>query len=230
VLRCHPNWGERIGKNDGRLPERHYTDWANARGVHVIASRDTTSTMDLIAQCDAIVVAGGSAALEAAAMGKQVIATAPSIYSEAGFRTDVSDPSKVDGLVLQVDLPTEAQRAAQRKLRRLGLRFCYTMSRRLPQYAQHVRAITSSQYRYPSGADPQRFIDIIRTGQLHADDENFAANELDEDAVIAKMEAGAWTELVEAPIAEEQPAQRVQRRWLLRPVDYIRDKMPVGDR
>jgi hypothetical protein len=230
VLRCHPNWGERIGKNDGRLPERHYTEWAHARGVHVIASRDTTSTMDLIAQCDAIVVASGSAALEAAAMGKQVIATAPSIYSEAGFRTDASDPSKVEDLRLQVDLPQDEQRAAERRLRRFGMRFCYTFSRRLPQYAGHVRAVSSSQYRYPPGADPQRFIDILRTGRLRADDESFAAGEADEDSVIAKMEAGAWKELVAAPPADTASAQRVQRRWLLRPVDYIRDRMPVGDR
>jgi hypothetical protein len=230
VLRCHPNWGERIGKNDGRLPERHYTDWANARGVHTIASRDPTSTMDLIAQSDAIVVASGSAALEAAAMGRQVIATAPSIYSEAGFRTDASDPSKVVDLALQVHLPPDEQRAAERRLRRFGLRFCYTMSRRLPQYAEHVRAVTSSQYRYPAGADPQRFIDILRTGQLHADDEDFAAGEADEDAVTAKMEAGAWNELVAPAPPQDDSAQRVQRRWLLRPVDYIREKMPVGDR
>ena len=230
VLRCHPNWGERIGKNDGRLPERHYTQWANARGVHVIASRDTTSTMDLIAQCDAIVVASGSAALEAAAMGKQVIATAPSIYSEAGFRTDAGDPSKVKDLRLQADLPPEGQRAAERNLRRLALRFCYTMSRRLPQYAEHVRAVSSSQYRYPPGADPQRFIDILRTGRLRADDEAFAPSDAEEDAVIAKMEAGAWKDLVAAPLPDAAPTQRVQRRWLLRPVDYIRDKMPVGDR
>jgi hypothetical protein len=177
--------------------------------------------MDLIAQCDAIVVAGGSAALEAAAMGKQVIATAPSIYSEAGFRTDVSDPSKIKDLVLQAD---------SKRLRRLGLRFCYTMSRRLPQYAQHVRAVSSSQYRYPAGADPERFIDILRTGRLRADDEAFAASESDEDAVIAKMEAGEWRDLVAPPAPEDDSAQRVQRRWLLRPVDYIRDKMPVGDR
>lgn len=230
VLRCHPNWGERIGKNDGRLPERHYTQWAKSRGVHTIASRDPASTMDLIAQCDAIVVASGSAALEAAAMGKQVIATAPSIYSEAGFRTDMSDPSKVRDLALQVALPPDEQRAAARNLRRFGLRFCYTMSRRLPQYAEQVRAVTSSQYRYPAGADPQRFVDILRTGQLHADDERCAVSQADEDAVIAKMEAGAWSDLVAPPLPQDDSAQRVQRRWLLRPVDYIREKMPVGDR
>jgi hypothetical protein len=230
VLRCHPNWGERIGKNDGRLPEAHYTNWAKSRGVHVIASRDSTSTMDLIAQCDAIVVASGSAALEATAMGKQVIATAPSIYSEAGFRTDVSEPAKVKDLVLQVDLPQGEQRAAERRLRRLGMRFCYTFSRRLPQYAQHVRAVSSSQYRYPAGADPQRFIDILRTGKLRADDETFAQTQAEEDAVIAKIEAGAWSELVAPAPPGDDSARRVQRRWLLRPVDYIRDKMPVGDR
>jgi hypothetical protein len=107
------------------------------------------------------------------------------------------------------------------------------MSRRLPQYARHVLAQSSSQYRYRPGADPQRFIDMLRTGRARADDEAFAANETEEDGVIAKMEAAAWTELALSPAdhtQDEQQLQRVQRRWLLRPVDFVRDKMPVGDR
>ncbi|AMO22089.1 hypothetical protein GCM10027034_23850 [Ramlibacter solisilvae] len=231
VLRCHPNWGERIGKNDGRLPERHYTDWARARGIHVIASADSTSTMDLIAHCDAIVVASGSAALEAAAMGKQVIATAPSIYQEAGFRTDASDPARLQELVLQVELPAQQQAAAQRRARRLALRFCYAMSRRLPQYAQQVRALSSSAYRYAPGADPQRFLELVRTGQLKADDASFADSEAAEDEVLVQMERGEWRALVAPPAADaDDPSVRVNRRWLLRPIDYIREKMPVGDR
>jgi hypothetical protein len=229
VLRCHPNWGERIGKADGSKPERYYTDWAAARGVHTIASRDTTSTMDLIAQCDAIVVSNGSAALEAAAMGKQVIATAPSIYAHAGFRTDATNAAKLAELRLDVDLPPEGKAAAAHRLRRLALRFCYTFSRRLPQYARQVHALSSSQYRYAPDAEPQRFIDIVRTGQLRADDDAFSPDEAEEDTVLALMEQHAWGELVaHAPPAE--PSVRVHRRWLLRPVDYIREKMPVGDR
>lgn len=230
VLRCHPNWGERIGKNDGRLPERHYTQWARSRGIHVIASTDTASTMDLIAQCDAIVVASGSAALEAAAMGKQVIATAPSIYQEAGFRTDATEPARLNEVVLQVGLPAEEQAVAQRRLRRLALRFCYAMSRRLPQYAQQVRAMSSSTYRYAPGADPQRFIELVRTGKLRADDATFSDSEDAEDEVLARMERGEWGALVAPSATEDEPSVRVSRRWLLRSVDYIREKMPVGDR
>jgi hypothetical protein len=230
VLRCHPNWGERIGKNDGRLPERYYTDWARARGVHVIASRDTVSTMDLIAQCDAVVLANGSAALEAAAMGKQVIATAPSIYQEAGFRTDVSHPDKLQSLRLQVDATATEQAALQRQLRRLALRFCYTMTNRLPQYVAHVRALSSWQYRYPPGADPQRILEIIRSGRLQADDAAFADNEESENEVLQRMEAGDWSALIPGPQDDLSSAPRVNRRWLLRPVDFVRRKMPVGDR
>lgn len=230
VMRCHPNWGERIGKNDGRLPEQYYTEWARSRGVHVIASRDTMSTMGLVAQCDAVVLASGSAALEAAALGRQVIATAPSTYQEAGFRTDASSPTRMRQVRLHADLPPAERVVAERRLRRLGLRFCYTMTHRLPQYVQHVRALSSSEYRYPAGADPQRFMNLLSTGRLQADDEHFATGEAEEDAVLERMAAGEWASLAAAPDADAREFPRVHRRWLLRPIDFIRAKLPVGDR
>ncbi|MCM2250966.1 MAG: glycosyltransferase family 4 protein [Ramlibacter sp.] len=230
LLRCHPNWGERIGKNDGRHPERYYSDWARARGVRVISSREKVSTMALIAQCDAVVLASGTAALEAAAMGKQVIATAPSFYQEAGFRTDAGSPQRVAQVRLQVDVPPQELVAAQRQLRRMGLRFCYTMTHRLPQYVQHVRALSSSAYRYPPGADPQRLLEIIRTGRLQADDASRGSDESEEDEVLQRMQDGDWANLTTAAPDDGRDLPRVSRRWLLRPVDYIRDKMPLGDR
>ena len=104
------------------------------------------------------------------------------------------------------------------------------MSRRLPQYSEHVRAASSSAYRYPPGADPRRFVDLLRTGVLRPDDDSFAATPAGEDEVIAKMAQGRWDELVPVPLSPVGGEARVHRRWLLRPVDYIREKMPVGDR
>jgi hypothetical protein len=48
--------------------------------------------------------------------------------------------------------------------------------------------------------------------------------------VIAQMENGEWKSLAVPPAADNETSVRVPRRWLLRPVDYIREKMPVGDR
>ncbi len=87
VLRCHPNWGENIGAVTGERSEHYYTEWARQRGIHVIPSRDTASTARLIAASEAVVLNGGSAALEAGILGKQVIATTPSTYQQAGFQT-----------------------------------------------------------------------------------------------------------------------------------------------
>lgn len=230
VLRCHPNWAERIGKNDGRLPERYYTAWARARGIHAIPSSDKASTMALIAQSEAVVLASGTAALEAAAMGKQVIATAPSFHSEAGIRTDAGAPERIAAVRLDADLPPAGQAARARTLRRHALRFAYTMAHRVPQYVEHVRALSSAEYRYPPGADPQRLVDIIRTGRLQPDDATHAADESGEDPVLARMEAGDWASLATPAAADGSSEPRLHRRWLMRPIDYIRASMPVGDR
>jgi hypothetical protein len=230
VLRCHPNWSERIGKRDGRLPEAHYTQWARSRGIHVIGSADPASTMSLIAQCDAVLLASGSAALEAAALGKQVIAIAPSHYQQAGFRTDASTPQALARLGLDVDLPPAQRAQAQERLRRGMLRFLYTVAYRLPQYVQHVKAIATTSYRYVPGADPQRLVDLLRTGQLQADDAFASPDAAGEDRVVAMLQAGEWQALREPPADGPPACDRVRRRWFLQPVDFIREKMPVGDR
>ncbi len=190
VLRCHPNWAERIGRQGGEHSERHYADWAARRGVHVVASADATSTLALIEQCDAIVVANGSAALEAGILGKQVIAIAPSIYQEAGFRDAVVAPEQLPALRLHDDMLDALERDERRAtISRLTLRFAYTMAHRVPQYTRFVRADATTRFRYDLSADPQRFIDLLTTGELRADDEGQAEDSADEDAVLQQIEA-----------------------------------------
>lgn len=230
VLRCHPNWGERIGSQDGSCSERYFTDWARSRGVHVIASCDATSTVGLIEQADAIVVNGGSAALEAGTLGKQVIAIAPSIYQEAGFQTQAYTPGDLRSLVFHGSLDDTRRAAHAARIARQTLRFCHTMVYRIPQFVPQVRCITTTRYEYRDGADPQRFVDLLRSGVLHADDASVATDTDAESEVLGLIAERDWEPLLDAsPEAAQTPLHPLRRRWMFRPVDRLREALPRGD-
>jgi hypothetical protein len=230
VLRCHPNWGERIGHADGSKSERHFANWAQSRGIHCIASQDTTSTLGLIEICDAVVVCGGSAALEAGALGKQVIAVSPSIYQHAGFQSDADSPQALQNLELHAALDETGRAARAANVARQTLRFAYTMVYRVPQFVDQVRAITTTRYTYHQGADLDRLPALLRTGVLRADDDARADGLEGEDQVLSLIAAHDWQTLLEAaPAASAAPPRRVQRRWMLRPIDQLRDALPRGD-
>lgn len=230
LLRCHPNWSERIGKQGGEASERYYTEWARQRGVHVIASADATSTLGLIAQCDAIVVANGSAALEAGILGKQVIAIAPSIYQEAGFRDGVVRPAQLSSLGLHASLPAVEQAGLRAVIKRQTLRFAYSMVHRVAQYTRFVRAETTTRFRYDMSADPRRFIELLRTGVLRADDDSWAESTVEEDDVLALIDRGEWQRVLDAVEPVQQHHAPMQRRLFYRPIDAVRELMPIGDR
>jgi len=230
VLRCHPNWGEKIGHKLGDSSEAYYTAWAKSRGIHTIASRDVTSTLGLIEHADAIVVGGGSAALEAAIIGKQVIAIAPSIYQSAGFESAAYSCDQLDTLTLNVDEETcnRARTAAQ--ISKLALRFCYTMVYRVAQYVDYVRCITTTQYRYFEGANPQRLLDLIRSGRLSPDDADSDADESAEEEVVDIVNSRDWEQLAnKMDTAPSSSRQSIQRRWMYRAVDRVRAALPHGD-
>lgn len=231
VLRCHPNWGEKIGRKGGEYSERHYTEWAGRRGIHAISSTDATSTLGLIEQCDAIIVANGSAALEAGALGKQVIGIAPSIYQEAGFRDAVVLPQQLADLRLHAELEGTERARRRESISRLTLRFAYAMVNRVPQYTRFVRAEATTRFRYDMSADPQRFIDMLSGGELRADDEEYADDTDAEDEVLRRIELRDWQGLIDA-LEPDTVASREQmrRRLMFRHLDDIRRWMPVGDR
>ncbi|MDM0039464.1 hypothetical protein QTH89_23700 [Variovorax sp. J22G21] len=230
LLRCHPNWGEKIGRQGGEYAERHYVDWAARRGIQAIPSTDDVSTLGLIDQCDAIVVANGSAALEAGALGKQVIGIAPSIYQEAGFRNSAASARELTSLQLHVDLEAAEQTSLRESISRLTLRFAYTMVHRVPQYTQFVRADATTRFKYDMSADPQRFIELLRGGELRADDEECADDTRAEDEVLQRIERRDWQGLLDALERDTRVYEPVRRRLLFRPIDNIRQWMPLGDR
>lgn len=230
VMRCHPNWAERIGRQDGHRPERHYSDWARSRGIHVIASHESTSTMHLIEQCDLLLLQSGSAALEAGLLGKPVVSTAPSIYHLGGFTRNVHEPGQL-GALSPFDPAEALDAAAARDVARQALRFAYTMVYRVPQFTRQVRAIETTRYAYLADADPARLTRLLETGRLQPDDEHSARDTADENRVLDRVAARDWEGILAAlPPQEGGQRRAIARRWPLGIVDTLRARAPVGDR
>lgn len=229
VLRCHPNWGESIGARDGRHSERYFSEWAKKRGIHLIGSTHPTSTLGLIEQADAIVLSGGSAALEAGILGKQVIALGPSSYRNAGFQSGVGTPEELEKLTLLHERePTQHSRESE-SIARQTLRYCHTMAYRVAQLVPYVRAVTTTRYEYFKGADPNRLIRIFRSRQLEADDPEGSACANGEAEVLTKVQARDWEHLVDASNPAPGRVFAVKRRLIYRSLDRTREFLPRGD-
>jgi len=228
VLRCHPNWGEAIGHATGAMPERYYTQWGKRRGIMVIPSLDKSSTLSLIEEADAIVVNGSSAGLDAGVLGRQVVATGPSTYQRAGFADLVYGEQELRGLKL---FPRGNPQASIH-IARQALRYGYTMVGRVPQFVRHVRGDSSYEYRYYQGADPDRLVQMLHSGELLADDPVRAESTRDEDDVVQAILQRRWHDLFQAATNQSSDLVplRIDRRPSYRAVDALRRLRPIGDR
>jgi hypothetical protein len=229
VLRCHPNWGQNIGSVSGTLSERYFTDWAQRHGIRCISSDDAVSTQGLMEQADAVVVSGGSAGVDAGILGKQVIAVAPSVYQQAGFQDTAYRREELGRLAFIGELASSRRQEMSERIARETLRFCYTMIYRIPQYVQHVRCITTTQYAYLEGADPGRLVALIQTGKLQPDDSRAAADAAGEDELLAEIQARRWEGLLGPAGEAAWPLHAVRRRWMYRPLGRLREALPRGD-
>jgi hypothetical protein len=223
VLRCHPNWAERIGKVSGDRSWRLYDSWAKRRGIKSIQSDEKASTYDLIQQADVVVLNGGSSAVEAGICGKEVVCLGPSTYQAAGFvRTYRSRQEILDAL----DLPPIPADVVIRKT----LRFLYLRYRRFPQYVDYVRCDETTRYRYYQGADATQVIEALKTGQLIPDDDDYADSEAHETALMRDIKSRNWQALAAHDFPfPELTEKSLQRRPLLRWVDRARRLRPRGD-
>jgi hypothetical protein len=223
VLRCHPNWSERIGRRTGWLSERSYTQWAQGLGMTVIPSGSKASTYGLIEQADLVIVNAGSTGVEAGLRGKRVVGIGHAAYEEAGFSVHVPD----QGSLSQLD---KLDRHDPELTARRALRYVYTYGRRFTQFEQFVRARTTLKYEYLDGADASRIVRMCRDQRLEPDDSNGATDPQLETQVVRQVQTGDWQALAQW----QEPAQRsrpirVRRRLSLRWVDAVRNAQPRGD-
>jgi len=231
VLRCHPNWGERIGHATGERPERYYTEWARARGVKLVASIDRTSTLGLIEEADAVVVNGSSAGLEAGILGKQVISTGPSWYQAGGYASRAHAPDELASLVLTATRDEATRAASAEYTARRALRFGYTMIARAPQFVNQVRGASSFDYEYFAGADATRIGRLLETQQLDADDGACGSSPQAEGGVLEAIRHRRWSDMLPDSLEARTGAPlAVSRRPAFRAIDHLRRVRPTGDR
>ena len=223
VVRCHPNWAERIGAKTGWRSERHYSEWARALGMTVIGSTERINTYRLIAEADYVIVNGSSTGVEAGLLGKKVVCVAHSIYEHAGFSVHVPGPVDLEkpGLLEGHDSVETTKRA---------LRFVYTHGRRFTQFAEFVRPLTTARYEYFVGADAGRIERMCRSGQIEPDDGRIASDTTAEDLIVARVSAGDWESLgAWRDEFADRPRLAVRRRPGFRWVDSVRNLLPRGD-
>ena len=229
VLRCHPNWNEKIGKADGHMPEDFYTAWAKKRGIMFIPSADTTSTLGLIEQADAVVVSGGTAAIDAGILGKQIIAVGPSSYQEAKICDSALDMHELTSLKLRASLDHAGKIEIAALVRKYTLRFLYTVANRIPLYSEYVKCITPTKYVYKDGANGNLFVDLLITGKLIPKDVEFSESDAEENEILKIAEELRWEDLIENSVANID-YKHIRRRFPYAAMDSVRELMRHGDR
>jgi hypothetical protein len=224
VVRFHPNWSETIGKVSGNRPHIHYKNWVEKRGIYYIDSLEKTSTYDLIQEADIVVLNNGSSAIDAGALGKQVICLGPSSYHKAGFLRVFNSKEDMLSSVAHIDLNAEV-------VMRKTLRFIYVSAKRFPQFVNYVKADTTTEYTYLEGADVNRLTTMIRTGKLDPDDREFSSSPDGEDEVIKLLIKKDWKKLNQFKIIpENRKILNINRRFGFQWVDKVRKKLQLGDR
>lgn len=223
VVRAHPNWAEKIGRVNGDRSHNLYNRWACRRNIHFIDSAAKASTYDLIQQADIVLVNSGSSAVEAGVCGKQVICLGPSTYNNASFVQVFNSREEMEDVGVLPDIDPD-------DVRRKTLRYMYVRSHRFPQFVDFVRACETTSYQYFEGADPNRLIALLTTGELEADDPTVADTEAFEDAVIERLAQTDWDTLASFEEPERcLPPLTLQRRKGFRWVDSVRSKFIRGD-
>lgn len=229
LLRGHPNWAEKIGLSDGSKIEKYYQDWSSKLGVKYIPSENKTSTQNLIEQCDFVLTNGGTAAIEAAILGKPVISIAPSVYQAADFTLEVHSKAHMEERRIRDYLENMNSDSHKQSAIRSALRFTYCMANRVPQYFDYVKSTTTTKYAYYEGASPEILIHLLNGNSLVEGDDSYAESDDGERMVVLKILSKKWGELYKKTDQIDKDSLQVRRKILYRPIDGVRNLFKRGD-
>jgi hypothetical protein len=222
VIRGHPLWASKVGSKSSSPAQEVWKEFSVRHGCHYFDSSATASSQHLMAQADLVVLNGSSAALEAGALGKSMICFGHAQYQNAGLALHIQRDEDWQRL-------GEFDRRDAADIIRATLRFAYCVGWRFPQYVEHVRGVTPTQYVFLGGGSIAPLLELIGSGRVPANDPSGADDTTAEDAAIALCRQGRWTELSRPDPIVSKSKTVVRRRFLFRAVDALRNLLPKGD-
>jgi hypothetical protein len=223
VVRFHPNWMQKVGTSTGQSSRKLYKDWCERNDYYFIDSHESVSTMALIDECDVAILNGGSAAIEAGALGKKIISLGPSAYKGASFCRFLETLESIESFSNFDDWMSREQIICS------TLRYVYTAFARFPQYFDYVRACQPTEFIFYEGADPGRLEKMIKTGKLTADDFSIGL-ENDEGEVINLIRNQHWERLMEIePEFKNKNQLQIEKAFPYKYIDKARNYLKRGD-
>lgn len=163
VIRGHPIWAQRVGKNRGFFADQHYADFCAARGIRYIPASSSASTPQLISAAELVVVNGGSSVIDAIWRGKPVISLSESVYHHWGICPTALTPHA------SLTIPSDSIRREQL------VRFIHSMDRLIPTFVNHLVSVSSAEQVQFDGANFQDVVDQIQENTLWLPSKNSAA-------------------------------------------------------
>lgn len=194
LVRGHPNWAMDIGTAKGSAISQHYLNWSTSQGYHYIPSEVKVRSVDLMRDSDLVLVSHSSAAFEAAAVRRHVIAVGGAHYSKAGFTHDASDSEKLSRIIKNLKL-YRGITLDKRRQRRL-LRYISAAMTNIPMFAEDIVPLDARHCKMYKASNFNRLKSILDGGSLSLEIEHHDGCERIEDQVLEKIGTAEWIDII----------------------------------
>jgi hypothetical protein len=236
VVRAHPNWARTIGRTADAFTAQSYRNWCEREGFEFLSSETNVPSAELIAESDAVLLNGSSAAYEAALLGVPIINLGPCHYSNAGFTFQINDIEKLESFSLH-EFEAWKKSMLPREATRMALRFIYHFAFRFPLFSNDIRAKDKVNWHYSGKLDTNVLLRLVKDPEsLELSDDARAPNTDAEAAFLENYDivtlAQAARTRLGAPSAKPPAftyADFTPETWVGRAVRFARSRLRSGD-
>lgn len=214
VFRSHPNWGEMIGKSEGKKSIEIYREFCTKNDLKFIEPDDSIDTHYLIEEADIIVLNGGSSLIQAGVLGKEIINLGPCEAAKGKFLTVLNSLDEIENYKF---LAVSSER--KKEIQKYCLRYIDILSFKIPYRPYQIRSTSATKNRYSYEEN-----EVYNTNVGNGEKVNLLNDLLaDEEAMIEYLKEG------EKLYELQEIDNDIKRRFGLNWIDSFRNFFPKGD-